>query len=204
MKRAAAAVLTVAGLTLVLVAVMAAVLLGPHGEWRAQGRVAAGARAVVVRPALAAVLGPHVALRAVTADATAPLFVGRTAPADARSLVAGAASAEVVGLDGSRRLAVRTSSGDGALPAPTGVDVWQQSAAGTGGAGLAWTPSPGAQSFVVARADGARLPAVDLTMSWRDAGWRALPGVPLAAGVLLLLGGWLLRRRPARAGEGAR
>jgi hypothetical protein len=55
MKRAATAVLTVVGLTLVLVAVMVGVLLGPRGEWRAEGRVAQGAPAVVVQPALAAV-----------------------------------------------------------------------------------------------------------------------------------------------------
>jgi hypothetical protein len=204
MKRAAAAVLTVAGLTLVLVAVLSAVLLGPRGEWRAQGRVAAGARAVVVGPALAAVLGPRVALRADAADPRTELFVGRAAPADATALARGSATAQVVGLDGSRRLAVRTSSESQALPAPAEVDVWQQSAQGTGSAGLAWTPSPGAQSFVVTRVDGAPLPAVDLTLTWRDAGWRALPGVPLAAGALLLLGGWLLRRRPARAAEEAR
>jgi hypothetical protein len=198
MKRAASAVLTVAGLTLVLVGVMAGVLLGPSGEWRAEGRVAEGARAVVVQPALAAVLGPRVGVRAATADPQVPLFVGRTSTADARALVAGTASAEVVGLDGSRRLDVRTSSGSAALPAPGGVDVWQQATEGTGTVGLAWTPSPGGQSFVVTRADGAPLPAVDLTLSWRDTDWRLLPLVPLTLGAVLLVAARLLRPVPSR------
>ena len=199
MKRAATAVLTVAGLTLVLIGVMAGVLLGPRGEWRAEGRVAEGARAVVVEPALAAVLGPRVAVHADTADPQVPLFVGRAATADARALVAGTASAEVVGLDGSRRLDVRTSPGTRALPAPAGVDVWQQSAEGTGSAGLSWTPSPGAQSFVVTRVDGGPLPAVDLTLSWRDDDWRLLPVVPLAVGAVLLVAARLLRPVPSRS-----
>ena len=204
MKRAATAVLTVVGLTLVLVAVMVGVLLGPRGEWRAEGRVAGGARAVVVQPALAAVLGPRVSVSVETVDPNERLFVGRTSAADARALVTGTASAEVVGLEGSRRLDVRTSSGAGTVPAPAGVDVWQQSSEGTGSAGLAWTPSPGAQSFVVARADGGPLPAVDVTLSWRDAGWRVLPVVPWALGLVLLLAAWLLRRLPPRRAEGAR
>jgi hypothetical protein len=203
MHRAAAAVLTVAGLVLVLVAVMGAVVLGPRGEWRAQGLVSEGARAVVVGPSLAAVLGPRVALRVEAEDDTAPLFVGRARPDDARALVAGTASAEVVGLDGSRRLEVRSSRATGALPPPGRVDLWQQTAEGTGSARLAWTPSPGAQSLVVARADGAPLPAVDLTVSWRDAGWRLLPVGALASGAALLLAAWPLRRgrrgRPDRA-----
>jgi hypothetical protein len=253
MRRAFAAVLTVAGLALVLVAVMGAVLVGPRGEWRAQGRVDAGSAAVVVRPALAAVLGPRVGLQVRASDPATPLFLGRTGPDDAQALVRGLPTADVVGLDGSRRLDVRTvdrtgsTSGEGTsaegtgaegtsaegtgtagtstagtstastasprraniadatpaastddvtLPVPSQVDLWHQSAEGMGTARLEWTPSPGAESFVVARADGGALPALDLTMTWRDAGWRWLPLEALGAGALLLAGAWLLRRRP--------
>jgi hypothetical protein len=241
MRRALAAVLTVAGLSLVLVAVMGAVLVGPRGEWRAQGRVDAGSAAVVVRPALAAVLGPRVGLQVRASDAATPLFLGRTGPDDAQALVQGLPTADVVGLDGSRRLDVRRVEGTGrtstaatstaststastaspvstdiadatpaastddvTLPVPSQVDLWHQSAEGTGTARLEWTPSPGAESFVVTRADGGSLPALDLTMTWRDARWRWLPLQALGAGALLLAAAWLLRRRPrASAGEGS-
>ena len=207
MKRAVAAVLTVAGLALVLVAVMGAVLVGPQGEWRAQGSVEAGARAVIVRPALAAVLGPRVSLRVQAADPATPLFLGRTGADDAQALVRGVPTADVVGLDGSRRLDVRTADtaaatgSTGALPAPSTVDLWHQSAEAKGTARLRWTPSPGAESFVVARADGAALPALDVMMTWRDEGWRLLPLGPLAAGGVLLAAASLLRRTGAQKGS---
>jgi len=229
MRRAAAAVLTVAGLTLVLVAVMGAVLVGPRGEWRAQGRVAGGSTAVVVDSTLAAVLGPRVGLQVRAADPDVRLFLGRTSPDDARALVRGTPTADVVGLDGARRLDVRSTTAAGAttgeapatgapatdapaasatttLLAPSSVDVWHQSAEGTGSARLEWAPSPGAASFVVARADGATLPALDLTMTWRDAGWRWLAPAVLLLGLVLLVCGWLLRprRRGAHAAEAGR
>jgi hypothetical protein len=206
MKRAVAAVLTVAGLALVLVAVMGAVLVGPRGEWRAQGSVKAGARAVIVRPALAAVLGPRVGLRVQAADPATPLFLGRTGADDAQALVRGLPTADVVGLDGSRRLDVRSADtaaptgSTGALPAPSTVDLWHQSAEAKGTARLRWTPT-GAESFVVARADGAALPALDVTMTWRDDGWRLLPLGPLAAGAVLLAAASLLRRTGAQKGS---
>src|SRR3954447_6541851 len=198
MRRAVAAVLTGTGLALVLVAFLGAVVLGPRGEWRAQGRVPQGARAVVVPPSLAAVLGPRVALRVEASDPAARLFVGRARPDDARALAAGVPSAEVAGLQGPRGLEVRSVGGAASapLPAPAGLDLWRQTAEGTGSARLAWSPSPGAESFVVTRADGAALPSLHLTMTWRDDSWRLLPLGVLAGGGALMVAGLLLRRSP--------
>jgi hypothetical protein len=198
MRRAVAAVLIGTGLALVLVAVLGAVVLGPRGEWRAQGTVSQGAGAVVVRPSLAAVLGPRVALRVEASDPAARLFLGRARPDDARALAAGVPSAEVAGLQGPRGLDVRSVGGGASapLPAPAGLDLWRQTAEGTGSASIAWSPSPGAESFVVTRADGAALPSLHLTMTWRDDSWRLLPLGVLAGGGALMVAGLLLRRAP--------
>jgi hypothetical protein len=199
MRRALAIMLTVTGLALVLVAVVGAIVLGPRGEWRAHGRVPEGVRAVGVRSPLVSVLGPQrVALRVEATDPGIPIFLGRARWDDAQALAASVPSAEVMWLLVPRRLDVARLFGapTAPLPAPAGLDIWHQTAEGTGSASIEWTPSPGAESFVVARADGGPLPPMELTMAWRDDSWRLLPLGVLAGGGALMVAGLLLRRRP--------
>jgi hypothetical protein len=178
---------------------MGAVLVGTDGAWQAKGRVPAGRSAVLVQPALASVLGPRVTLRVASDDPRARLFAGRTRPDDARDLVAGSPYTDVTGLDGSRRLRTTRAAGAQTLPAPAQVDLWHQQAEGTGSVRLGWRPTPGAETFVVMRSDGAPLPALDVTMSWQHAAWRWLPVDVALAGALLLLLAWPLRRLGRRS-----
>jgi len=193
LSRAAGALLTLVGLTLVLVAVMLGVLLGPAGEWSARARVPAGHSALVLQPALVSVLGARVTVTAAAAGlpSGAALFVGRARSDDITGYVRDSPYAGAATLRTSRQLRLRELGGGSRLPPPETVDVWQQqSASGT----LAWTPTPGAQSVVVTRSDGAALPTIDVTVSWQQRSWRAIPAVTLAVGAVLLALGWLARR----------
>ncbi len=195
LTRAARAVALVAGLTTVLVGLGLAVLLGPDGAWSATATVPAGRSAVVVEPDLVSVLGPRVAVTATGADGR-PLDLARARSDDALGYVAGTAHTRVTGVGADRRLGVVDEPGTAALVAPQATDVWQQ----TGTGRLTWTPTTGAESVVVARADGGPLPAVDLTVTWRRAGWIWVPvALVLAGGALVALAGLarLPRRRPS-------
>ena len=72
LTRAARGVALVAGLTLLLVGLGLAVLLGPDGAWSATATVPAGRAAVLLEPSVVSVLGPRVAVTAEAAD-DAPL-----------------------------------------------------------------------------------------------------------------------------------
>ena len=185
LTRATGALLTVAGLTLVLIGVMLGVLLGPDAEWSATSTVPAGRSAVVVGPSLASVLGPRVSVTA-RADAPTRLFVGRARADDATSYVSGTSYAFARSVDASRQLNLRGAEGTSALVAPEDVDLWQQESSGPGTRSLVWHPAPGAQSVVIAAADGRAMPAVDVTVAWRDGSWRWWPLL------LVVVGGGLL------------
>ena len=187
--RAASAASLVAGLTLLLVGLALAALLGPDGAWSATATVPAGRSAVLLEPDVVSVLGPRVAVAATDADGQ-PLFVGRARSDDALGYVAGTAHARVTGVGADRRLGVVDEPGTTALVAPQDTDVWQQ----TGTGRLTWAPTPGAQSVVVVRADGHRLPALVLTVTWHRAGWIWVP-------VALTLAGGLLAALPRLAGR---
>lgn len=178
--RAASAASLVAGLTLLLVGLALAVLLGPDGAWSATAVVPAGRSAVLLEPDVVSVLGPRVAVTATDADRQ-PLFVGRARSDDALGYVAGTAHARVTGVGADRRLGVVDEPGTTALVAPQDTDVWAQ----TGTGRLTWAPTPGAQSVVVARADGRPLPALVLTVTWHRAGWIWVPVALLLAGGLV-------------------
>ncbi len=196
MKRAVMGAGTLVGLVLVICAVMGLVLLGTHGTWHSELQVPAGRTAIVIEPALASVMGPTVSVHARTSDPDVALFIGRARPDDTEALVGSTDRLLVTGLDGARLL--RTSDADGTepLPAPDGVDVWHSRVLAQGDARLSYRASAGAQSAVVARADGQPLPEVSLTVSWSDRTWYWVPLLLLAIGLVLL---YAVRRwnRPA-------
>gem|GEM_PF-7041100 len=185
LTRATGALLTVVGLTLVLIGIMLGVLLGPDAEWSATGTVPAGRAALVVDSSLASVLGPRVTVTA-RADARTQLFVGRARADDATAYVSGTSHAFARSIDANRRLRVESVEGTATLVGPEGVDLWQQESSGPGTRSLAWQPTTGAQSVVVATADGRALPAVEVTVAWRDGSWRWWPLL------LVVVGGGLL------------
>jgi len=197
LTRATGALLTVAGLTLALVAIMLGVLLGPDAEWSATASVPAGRSALVVEPSLASVLGPRVTVTA-RADAGRPLFVGRARSDDATSYVNGTSHAVARSIDADRQLRLQGTEGASVLVAPGDVDVWQQESSGTGTRSLTWAPTPGAQSIVVAAVDGKTLPAVEVTVAWRDGSWRWWLLLLVAVGGALLL---MARLVPTAAGR---
>lgn len=191
LTRATGVLLTVAGLTLVLVGVMLGVLLGSDGEWSAQTRVPAGRSAVVVGPALASVLGPSVTVSA-HADGGVPLFLGRARVDDAMAFVKGTSHAFTRSLLDGHTLRQQAAEGQTPLVDPGSVDIWQQES--VAGRSLAWTPTPGAQAVVISTATGTPLPAVDLAVSWRDGSWRAIPALAVLVGSALLALARLVRR----------
>lgn len=196
MKRAVTGAVTLVGLVLVICAVMGFVLLGGRGTWHTELQVAGGPVAIVVEPALAAVIGPTVSVQASSADPRVPLFVGRARPDDTEALVASSERVLVTGLDGARRLRASAAAGSQPLPEPDSVDVWHSRTIGTGAAQLTYRAAPGAQSVVIARADGRPLPDVALTVSWSDRTWYWVPLLALLTGLGLL---YAVRRwnRPA-------
>lgn len=196
MKRAVTGVATLVGLVLVLCAVMGFVLLGPNGTWHSELQVPAGRSAVVVEPALASVIGPRVSVQVRAADGSVPLFVGRARPDDTAALVGTTNRLVVTGLDGARRLSARSAAGSEGLPPPDQVDIWHSRATGQGSATLDYRAAVGAESVVVARSDGAPLPAISLRLGWSDRIWYWVPLLLLVVGLVLL---YLVRRwnRPA-------
>lgn len=205
LTRASGAVLGVVGLTALLAGAMLAVLVGPRGEWSASTTLAGGTSAVVVEPRLASVLGPRVQVRVETADGS-DVFVGRARSDDAGAWVRGVARSVVTDVRAGGALVVEQLPGGPSPGAPADVDLWQQQAAPArdGVSSLTWRPAPGARSVVVAGPDGRVLPALDLTVVWRDAGWRTIPLLLVGCGAALLGAGLLLgrrgRRRPAGVG----
>ena len=182
LTRAARGVALVAGLTLLLVGLGLAVLLGPDGAWSATATVPAGRAAVLLEPSVVSVLGPRVAVTAEAVDGR-PLFVGRARSDDADGYVRGTAHARVAGAGADRRLDVVPVAGTQRLVAPQDSDVWQQSGTGR----LTWAPTRGAQSVVVVRADGRPLPGLALTVTWHRGGWIWGPVVLILVGGLLAL-----------------
>ena len=192
LKRAIGALLIVVGLTLLLVGVMLGVLLGPDAEWSATSTVPAGRSALVVESSLASVLGPRVTVTARPSESS-QLFIGRAGSDDARAYVDGTSHIVAASIDADRKLLVRAVEGTATLVGPQGVDVWQQQSSGPGPRSLAWQPTPGAESIVVAGADGRALPAVDLTVAWRDGSWRWWPLLLVVVGGGLLMAARLVR-----------
>jgi hypothetical protein len=202
MKRAATRLGTLVGLVLVICSVMGFLLLGTQGTWHSELRVPAGRTAVVIEPALASVMGPSISVHA-QADSDVPLFIGRARPDDTDALLESSDRLVVTGLDGARRLHTSRAQGSDPLPAPASVDIWHRSTTGEGQTRLSYHAARGAQSAVVARADGAPLPALSVTVSWSNRTWYWIPLVLLLAGLGLIL--WLRRwsRPPTRVGAAA-
>lgn len=194
LRRATSVVSLVTGLTLLLVGLGLAVLLGPDGAWTATATVPAGRSAVLLEPSLVSVLGPRIGVSATGADGR-PLFVGRARSDDALGYLSGTARARVTGLGTDRRLSVVSEPGTQALVAPQATDVWQQ----TGTGRLTWRPTPGAQSVVVTAADAGPLPAVAVTLTWRREGWIWVPVALILAGGLVTALPTLARRVRARS-----
>lgn len=201
MTRAVSLLLRVVGLALVLVAGAGLVLVGDGGAWTATSSVPAGRTAVLVEPAVASVLGPTVTVRVAPADGGSALFLGRGRSDDLTAYAQDPHVVRVVGFDGSRRLKLQ----DGPAPtsatsateaagwrAPTTVDLWQQQVTGPGERALTWRPTSGAQSILVAREDGASLPALEFSVVWKDGRWLWYPVAALVLGLVMIVGGYLL------------
>ncbi len=191
MKRAVTGAATLVGLVLVICSVMGFVLLGAHGTWHSELQVPAGRSAVVIEPSLASVIGPTVSVQARTAGPATSIFIGRARPDDTAALVGTTNRMLVTGLDGARRLSTRSASGSEGLPAPDTLDVWHSRVLGDGGATLVYRAAPGAESAVIASADGAPLPALSLRLAWSDRTWFWVPLLLLVAGLAVL---YLVRR----------
>ncbi|KQX69651.1 hypothetical protein [Angustibacter sp. Root456] len=191
MKRAITGVATLVGLVLVICSVMGFVLLGSHGTWHSELQVPAGRSAIVIEPALASVIGPTVSVQARTSSPGAPIFIGRARPDDTAALVDTTNRLVVTGLDGARRLTTRSASGSEGLPPLDQVDVWHSRVQGDGAATLVYRAAPGAESAVIARADGAPMPAVSVRLAWSDRTWFWVPVLMLVLGLGLL---YLVRR----------
>jgi hypothetical protein len=213
MTRAASLLLRVLGLTLLLVGLMGFVLLGADGTWTARTELPAGRTAVLLEPSVVRVLGTSVTVRiepsedddhvAVAAGDAPPAgdFLGRGRADDVTAFAQGTAVARVVGLTHSRRLEVRDGAGSTSAGVPTGtpsaaaptaVDVWQQQVTGPRARELVWRPTRGAQSVLVAREDGAALPALAVEVAWTDHTWLWMPTLALVLGLIFIVGGLVL------------
>jgi hypothetical protein len=212
MRRAGMALGTLAGLVLVILAVLGVVLIAPSGTWHATTRVPTGRSAVVIDPALASVLGPQITMTITVREATGgpvPLFAGRSRPDDAAAFVGVARHQRITGLDGARRLSARDVAGGSTMPRVTEADIWHSHVTGTDTLRQSTLTRPGAESVVIARTDGQPLPALDVRLAWTNPWWFWIPLLLLVSGLALLAvcrePGWLGTARgpgPA-AGPGA-
>ena len=222
MTRAASLLLRVVGLALVLVGLMGLVLVGVDGTWTARAEIPAGRTAVLLEPSVVSVLGPRVSVRVQPVEDTssgqstgpAELFLGRGRSDDLTAYAQDPEVTRVVGLDGSRELDVRDGPGPVAAPLgsgvptvsagaaassptaqwrpPTTVDLWQQQVSGPDARELAWRPTRGAQSVLIAAEDATPLPALDVEVAWTDHGWLWIPSVVLVLGIVLIVAGFVI------------
>ena len=174
MKRAITGAITLVGLVLVICSVMGVVLLGSNGTWHSELKVPAGRTAVVVEPALASVLGPRITVRAEADEPGRPAACrcssggpGRTTPSALLEIV----GPLLVGPGWTARARLSTGT------------ARQRPLAGPGHRGRLAVPGdrrrapsrstyrarPGAESVVIARADGKPLPALTLRLGWTRA-----------------------------------
>ena len=196
---AAAALVTLAGVLLVLLGLARATVWAPEALTVARVQGQAGAPLVVTTPALTTLDGPSLQVD-VTGPAGQQVFVGVGRADDVAAYLGSAARTEVTGIDGDRGETRKTGT-ESTLPEPAGVDVWAAEATGPGRAGLVWKQQPGRWQ-VVAAVDGSA-PPDEVVLTWtRARGSSSAPALIAVGGLLLalgLVGGWAARRRLAPA-----
>jgi hypothetical protein len=134
-----------------------------------------------------------------------PVFIGIARTAEVNAYLAGVGHERILNVEVDPFTAdYVTEEGDVQPEKPGAQDFWDVSAEGPGERTLTWKPKAGNWSIVVMNADGAAL--VDTRVSAGASvplittlAWVALLGgaVVILAGLVLLLGGILWRRRPA-------
>jgi hypothetical protein len=131
--------------------------------------------------------GSSVRLRAASASAGAPVFIGVGRADDVDAFLADAARAELTGLRDGGVLDVVSRAGQPTLPDPSGVDVWAASVRTGGVATLTWPRTQGRWRAVIAT-DGVTPPsAVELT--WSGAAGSSSAPALLAVGAVLCAAG---------------
>ncbi len=191
---------TLAGLVLVLVAALGFGLLGAKGTWTTQATIPAGTTAIIIDPDLASVRGPEISISAKVLRpkaGQAQLFVGRARPDDVSALVAKSSYLRVTGLKGARKLSTNNVAGEATMTAAPVADIWSLRALGAATVDLKTTAAPGAQTVLIATADGTALPELQVNISWINPAWLWIPGLLLLLGSVLLVVSLPLLRRLA-------
>src|SRR4051794_17560473 len=145
---AAAALVTLAGVVLLLLGLAKATVWAPERVTVARVAGQSGAPVVTTTPGTTALDGPVLKVD-VRGPAGRPVFVGVGRADDVATYLGPVARTEVTGIADGRGVVQRRGS-EATLPEPSGVDVWAASATGSGSASVTWPQSPGRWQVVAA------------------------------------------------------
>ena len=188
-KRAALGVLTLAGLVLAVAGLWFLGHLGLSGRGSFSA-TPSNSRIVVLDPSVLNRVDSPVTITAKAKDG-GDVWIGRSAPSDARSLVGKAAATSVTGVSvGSWQLET-ASRGTGTAPALAGADLWRQQVAGKGTATLTVSQDHAPETVVVASPSGKPADLSGLTLTWQRQAWSAEAITALVLGLVLAAGGAL-------------
>jgi hypothetical protein len=198
-KRTLLAALTLIGLALLVIGAWFTVHLGSSGSATFTAHPAKGS-VVVVPPSVLNRVARPVTVTAVTRG-SAPVWIGRSTPSDATTIVGGADRTTITGARVRGWTLLQSRAGAGAAPALGDADIWRQTASGNGRARLHVDQADAPETLVVATADGKPADLASVTVTIQRHTWFFQALLTTLVGLLATLAGaaglWQLRRRPS-------
>lgn len=202
-KRALLAALTVVGLVVLVIGTWFTVHLGSSGSATLRATPARGA-VVVIEPSVLNRVDRPVSITAVAAPGT-KIWMGRSAPSDARAIVGGADRTSVTGARLRTWSLAQSRSGAGAAPPLAGADIWRQSTSGDGRVRLKLDQAGAPESVVIAAPDGQPVDLTSLTVTVERPTWFFQALLVMLVGLLATVAGgaglWHHRPRPSRSSD---
>lgn len=204
-KRSALAALTLIGLVLVVVGLWFTSHLGSSGSGTFTARPSADG-VVVLGPEVLNRIDRPVQISARAKDG-GEVWIGRSAPFDAKALVGQAARTTVDGVAVGGWELTTTKSAGGQAPALASADVWRQQVTAKGTGRMTVTQGSAPESVVIATGAGKPSSLDEVTLTWQNRTWFFQALVTALIGLLLAAAGagglWQMRARPGRHEAGS-
>lgn len=193
-------ILRLTGVVLTLIGLVGAVI----GGWFLTNIGTSGTATFTADPAQrVVVLAPDVLNRVdhpieVTATGAGDLWAGTARPSDVEALLGDGSRVEVTGVEVADWSLVGADAGKGRTVDPAALDIWQQTATGSGEITHTIEQADAPQSLVISAPAGAEVDSVTMTVA--DSGWGTTALVVLIVGLLLLAAGLALLVRAGLVG----